>query len=109
MTRLAAVSAAVSLLGVSVAEASNTDLKLEIGKLNANDVSLEQIVTVRNTSDNEYRIVTVECGFLKSREVLAAERTIIVNLQPHQTAYSSVFSTEGKDADHTDCRIGEAR
>src|SRR5262249_4789559 len=93
-------------VGPAVAEES---LSLAIGQLSFTGSFIKQAVSVKNNSSGAFRLITVECGFFKQDQLIAATKGGVQNLAAGATGFTEILASANVSADRSQCRIAEAR
>ena len=65
------------------------------------------MVSVKNDTNSDYRMVFVECDFFKNGELVASSPGILNNLAAGSTGFTTVNGIDVK-ADRAECRISNA-
>lgn len=86
-----------------------TGMTMTTGKMRSSGSATYQPVTVKNATDQSFKLVKVDCGFFKGDELTATDYGLVENLMAGQTGYGSVVTLTSARFDRAECRLVEAR
>lgn len=100
--------ALLGLLIASTAAAQPAPLTVQVDRLAVEDGRSKAVVRVVNSSNQLYRMVVVNCAFLRQNKALGTADAILTNVAAGQTAFETL-ALQQLGADQAQCRIAQAR
>lgn len=97
-------------LTTTIATATAAGLEVQIETLNkAADTYPQAVIKLTNGTPAAYRLIKVECAFLRAGKAIGTNDTRIENVGAGQTAYGKVVLLQNDRADKAECRVTDTR
>lgn len=111
MLRLLTATLATLIVLSTVQSASSADLEITFGAFSFNPPYAHQLISVENTTNRFFRMVSFECGFLEGQAIVAVGTAHVENLKPHETGFGEALGRvpAQRSATAARCRIVSAR